>query len=126
MQEFIENLTGDLSVGKFLAAFVFSLVGVALSLLYGTTKRDPNSNRTPLCFSWDFFWSDNMKRILKSAATTILTVFVSLRFTKELLGFELSMVIAFLIGLCLDRIAEVLKQKQKTAFVPPTEDQPIK
>lgn len=58
MEEFMSYILGGMTVAKFAAAFTFALVGVFLSLLIGTTKRDVNSVRTPFHFSWSFFWND--------------------------------------------------------------------
>lgn len=116
MNEFLQNLTGGITAGKFAASFFFTLIGIFLSLMLSTTTRDPSSKRTPFCFSWDFFWSDNAKRIAKSVALTLLVIFVSIRFAKELLGMELTMIFSFGVGLGLDRIKEVLKNKSKLPF----------
>lgn len=114
MQEIISYLIGDLGVAKFVAAFIFAIIGVILSLLWSTTQRDPASYKSPVHFSWNFFWSDNTKRILRSIFSTILTVFVSIRFVKDLLGIEFSMATCFLIGLFLDRIVVLIKKKKET------------
>jgi hypothetical protein len=112
MNEIMSYLVGDLGIAKFTAAFIFATIGVMLSLLWSTTKRDPLSDKSPTNFSWNFFWNDNTKRLLKSILSTILTVFVSIRFMKDLLGVEFSMVGAFLIGLFLDRIVLLIKKKK--------------
>jgi hypothetical protein len=114
MNEILSYLVGDLGVAKFIAAFIFAMIGVCLSLLWGTTKRDPESEKSPVHFSWNFLWNDNTKRILKSIASTILTVFVSIRFMKDLFGIEFSMVGSLLIGLFLDQAVVFIKKKKQS------------
>lgn len=121
MEEFIQNILGGITVGKFAASFFFALIGIFISLMISTTTRDPDSKRTPFCFSWAFLWSDNSQRIAKSIVLTLLVMFVSIRFAKELLGTDLTMIFAFSVGLGLDRIKEMLKEKSKVKFTDKTE-----
>lgn len=107
--QILDYLTGGIDANKFIAAGIFALVGVFLSLLLGTTKRDVESPRTPIQFDWNYFWSDNTKRFLTSLATGIIVIFVSLRFAKELFGVELSMIYSFGCGLGFDRLIEYFK-----------------
>jgi hypothetical protein len=113
MNEIASYLIGDLGVAKFAAAFIFAIIGVVLSLLWSTTVRNPSSDKSPQHFSWKFYWFDNARRILKSVVSTLLTVFVSIRFVNELLGVEFSMATCFLIGLFLDRVVVFIKKKQE-------------
>jgi hypothetical protein len=106
-QEFLTYLLGEGSGGQFLAAIVYGFVGAFLSLLLGTTKRDPLSDRSPEAFSWAFLWSDNSKRVYRSVLFILLTI----RFSRELLGSEITMYLALLIGLGVDQLAERWKNK---------------
>jgi hypothetical protein len=110
---FMQQFLGGISPGMLAAGFVFALLGVALSLLLNTTKRDPLAARTPVEFSWSFFWSDNSVRIYRSAATALIVIFLSLRFSKELIGSELTMLYSFGIGFGLDKAIEKLRTKTK-------------
>jgi hypothetical protein len=114
MNDIASYLIGDLGVAKFIAAFIFAIIGVVLSLLWSTTTRNPSSDKSPEHFSWNFFWSDNTKRILRSIVSTLLTVFVSIRFVKDLLGIEFSMATCFLIGLFLDQVVFIIKKKKES------------
>lgn len=105
---------GSLNPGMLSAAFVMAVIGIALSLLLFTTKRDPLSERTPTHFSWKFFWNDNLKRILKSITLTVLVLFVTIRFSQELMGQKLTMFYAFSLGLGLDKVIEMLKKKKES------------
>lgn len=105
---------GTLNPELLAAAFVMALIGIALSLLLFTTKRDPMSDRTPIEFSWKFFWNDNLKRVLKSIALTILVLFVTIRFSQEIMGQKLTMFYAFSLGLGLDKVIETIKKKKES------------
>jgi len=113
---FRQEFWGALNPEVLLAAFAMALIGIFISLLISTTKRDPLSPRTPREFSWNFFWNDNVKRILKSIALTVLVLFVTIRFSQELMGQKLTMFYAFSLGLGLDKVIERLKRKKAEAF----------
>lgn len=106
-QSFLENLLGPGDPGMFLAAMVYALVGVIISLLYDSAKRDQNKLSTPNDFSWGYMLIDNLKRI----ALSVLLVVVSLRFSREILGADLTMYLALLIGIGFDRLGLLLKNK---------------
>jgi len=102
-----EILIGDQTAIQFAGLVFFALMGIALSLLIQTTKRDITSMNTPYSFSWSFLFSDNAKRI---AASCIL-VYLSLRFTKDIFNVEINNFFAACIGLSFDRLAQFLKDK---------------
>lgn len=89
------------------AAFVFAIIGVFLTLLWGTTARQPASAGSPVGFSWKYLWNDNLKRII----AVLLMVSVSLRFMPELFNFELSAWHGFIVGISWDGLAFLIKQK---------------
>lgn len=107
MKEFIISVLGTDSVSGFMTLAFFAFIGVILSLLLQTTKRDPNSPHTPFEFSWKFLMSDNSKRFLAG----LIMIYVSLRFTPELFGVTINAFWAFGIGFCSDKIAEFIKNK---------------
>lgn len=111
--EFWAAFLNGMPLGVLFAGFLFAIIGVSLNALLKTTKRDPLSERTPTDFSWRFFWNDNVKRLLKSAATTILVIFVSLRFFKELTGAgsELSMFYCLGVGFGIDVAITAIRNK---------------
>jgi len=107
MKEFITLALGTDSIVAFLGLAFFAFVGVLLSLLIQTTKRDVQSESTPFEFSWKFLMSDNVKRFLAG----LILIYVSLRFTPELFGVDINAFWAFVIGFGSDKIAEILKTK---------------
>jgi H+/Cl- antiporter ClcA len=111
--DFWAAFLAGIPVGVLVAGFVFALIGVLLNALLKTAKRDPLSESSPVEFSWEFFWNDNVRRFLKSAITTTIVIFISLRFFKELTGSgtELSMLYCFGVGFSIDRAIIMLSKK---------------
>jgi hypothetical protein len=101
----LHKIIGSNDPGSFAAAIFFAFVGVVLSLLLQTTKRDINADSTPFDFSWKFLLSDNVKRI----ATTLLLIYIAIRFYPDLFGKPINEYLALGVGLALDKIAEVIK-----------------
>jgi hypothetical protein len=91
------------------AAFVFALIGHFLVLVGGTQFRDPKSGESPHDFSWKYLLRDNAKRI----SYVLLLIVVSLRFMPDLFNFQVTAWGGFLVGVGLDGIALVIKQKTK-------------
>lgn len=102
-----ELFFGTSNLQYFFAAYFFALVGVGISLLLQTNNRDVSSKNTPVAFSYRFLIADNWKRIVLS----VLLIYVTLRFTQEITGQELTMFWALVIGLGLDKIAQLLKDR---------------
>lgn len=109
-KDFFDAFLAGMSAGTLLAGFAFAIIGVALSLLLDTTTRNPMSERSPVVFSWQFFWSDNFLRIIKSIVTTILVIFISLRFAKNIIGADATPFYAFGVGFGLDKAIKALKK----------------
>lgn len=79
----MENYTfilGYLTTKMFLAMCLFALLGIVISLLIDSLKRNKLSESTPRKFSFLFLLKDNWKGIL----LTILIVLVSIRFAASL------------------------------------------
>jgi len=104
-----ERLLGSNDHALLAASFIYAIIGHCIVLLFGTTLRDPNSPNSPNAFSVKYLLYDNFKRI----STVILLIVVALRFSPDLLGRQLNEFTGFLIGLGLDGIALLLKQKTK-------------
>lgn len=103
----LQKLIGSYDLTSFLACLFFAYIGVALSLLWHTTERNPNSQSTPIAFSWKFFLSDNVKRIVSG----VLTIYAAIRFCPDVFGIAVNEYVAFGIGLGIDKIAEFIKSK---------------
>lgn len=112
IEDFLKNIFGQGSAAEIAATLFYAYIGALVSLLYQSVKRDPLSHRTPYHFSISFLWSDNAKRILRS----IILIFISVRFSKELFGVSITLYFSFLIGLSVDKLSEILKQKNNSIF----------
>jgi len=111
--DFWAAFLNGLPLGVLFAGFAFSIIGVTLNALLKTTKRNPTSERTPLDFSWKFFWSDNFIRLLQSALTTIIVIFLSIRFFKELTGASNEFLMLYCVGVGLGIDIAVAKLKKR-------------
>lgn len=107
MKYFIQTLLGGQPAEAFFALAFFALLGAALSMLLQTTGRDVFSQATPKVFSWQFFLSDNWKRIIAG----IILIYISLRFAPELFGLSITNFLALVIGFGNDKLAQILKDK---------------
>lgn len=112
MKNFLFGLLGASGPIDFTHAFVWALVGIAISLLLGVAKRDPTSTTSPVSFSWKHMLLDNARRIV----LTLLLVIACVRFTPELFGKPLSAFAGFCIGLGFDQLAALLKKKLPGLF----------
>lgn len=107
MKEFLTLLLGEGSLPQLAAAHTFAFLGAILMLLLTVRQRDPNSPRTPEKFSFKFMMCDNAARI----TATIILIFIFIRFSREIVGTDITMWIAFGIGFGSDKLAEILKNK---------------
>lgn len=107
MKEFTAILLGDQTPAAFTALMFYALLTAALSLLLQTTKRDVVSDRTPVDFSWLFFFRDNARRIVASLGL----IYLALRFAPEIMGVEITPFWACIVGFNSDKLAQLLKDK---------------
>lgn len=111
MQEFKQLLLGNASVAYYMAAELFAVLALILSLYLNSKKRDVASSSTPMQFSWLFLIWDNTKRIVVGQ----ITLFLIFRFVTELLGRQLNMWIAvgvgFFLSFGLDKAIQVIKER---------------
>lgn len=103
----LQEILGTATYQAFLTQYFFSLVGVAISLLLHGAKRNVDEKSTPDKFSIGFLIKDNWKRIVLNA----LVIFVTIRFFRDLTGFELSLFFCLLIGFSYDKVLQLLKNK---------------
>lgn len=106
-KDIIAQLLGPGEPSFFIAGFIFAMIGVLVSLLMSASKRDQSNPATPNDFSWNYLLWDNARRILLA----FLLILVTLRFSNELIGANLTMWGSFLIGFGWDRLASYLKDK---------------
>ncbi|MNS62031.1 hypothetical protein D3C72_950770 [compost metagenome] len=98
-------LMGTDKTDQFLGYIFFAFIGVLISLLEDTATRDVNKHNSPIRFSKSFWIQDNALRILLG----ILLIYVSIRFSTLITGFEISEFMAFCIGLSIDILFKKVK-----------------
>jgi len=109
-----EILLGSATPVQFAAALVIAYITAFTMMLIGTTKRDINSTRTPFCWSWEFFTSDNFKRILGN----ILLIILVIRFSQKWVPAEYIAYGAAIVGLLSDKLSVlILKLQEKLAAI---------
>jgi hypothetical protein len=101
----VTEILGQSTPLHFFVLFVWAMVGVIISLLIHATNRDVASTRTPVKFNFLFLLKDNAGRVVLN----LLLIIVTLRFCKEITGFDINQFVAFCIGICYDKLAELLR-----------------
>ena len=111
LQELFTLLTGlnpnDTNISIIIAGAIFALLGLGVRYLYKVNKGIKESPKSPNTFSFKYFITKNWADLL----LTIILIFIALRFTQEVLGVELTMWVSFGIGLGIDKIKDLLKEK---------------
>jgi len=120
-------LLGFMTPKMFLVMCLFSALGIAVSLLFDSQKRDQVSKNTPNKFNTWFLIRDNWKTIL----VTFLVVLITIRFATSLFpnqfgatdvgspeGMEKWFFGSVLIGLGYNQLIQVWKQRAKFLQAP--------
>lgn len=103
----IKDILGADTWQAFATQYFFAIVGVIISLLIHSNKRDVNAPTTPYKFKLTFLLLDNWKRIVLN----LLLIYITIRFFKEITGVELSLFFCLLVGIGFDKLAEWIKTK---------------
>ncbi len=91
--------------------FILTLLGFVLSVLIDIGSRNKKSKRTPVEFSWKFFYNDNVKRFLISGATSLCLVAIYHFTPFEWETLEQEALFALCVGFAPDLIISFLKRK---------------
>lgn len=105
--EFKGYMLGAITPAAWFAALIFAATGVAISLLIESSNRDKSKITTPDAYSLKYLLGDNVGRI----TLNVLLIIVFLRFTPDLIGTNLTMILALFIGAGFDRLGMLLKSK---------------
>lgn len=79
VNETLELILGEKAISYYLASFFFSTIAILIMLYVGAQKRDVDSSRTPVQFSFWFLLYDNAKKALATYAL----LFLGYRFLPE-------------------------------------------
>lgn len=110
MKEFLDNIFGTLTVFWYLSAFVFALIGLFIRWYVKTNMGVKNNPETPDKFSFRFWLQNNFFRKFTSVLTTMLVVFLCLRFASDWFGVLPSMGFSVVIGLAFDWFFDFVKK----------------
>lgn len=102
----------DISPNKLGAALIFAGIGIIIRSVLRARKGVKRNGRTPKKFRWSFWLRDNLLSKVTSALGTVAIVFIGIRFSKDIMGYELTMFASLLVGLSVDYIAEKIKKLQ--------------
>lgn len=107
--EIMDYLLGTVSVEFLVSFYIFSLIGVILSMLfhYGK-KRSKESKLKSHTFNFKFWLKDNLVRLF----TDILCIFILVRFYDQFpIKYELNMFLGILTGMGLDQLIVLIRNK---------------
>jgi hypothetical protein len=107
--EKLELLFGGVPPYVYQIAFIFVFLGMFLRWYYTTRKGIKNpENGSPAKFNFIYWIKDNLLSKLFAMLSAASVIFVTLRFSNELFGVEISMIYAFFVGLFFDYVADYL------------------
>jgi len=107
MKEFITIIMDGLSPVLFFSYCVYAYLGLTVYLGIDLWGRDPQSDNTPIKFSWSHWWVDNRWRVALSSI--LIPVFILI--SSSVLDNALDLHNAFMIGFAIDVVIGKLKKK---------------
>jgi hypothetical protein len=105
-QDFFDQILGGMSVGTLLAAFFFALIGITMMTAMNVMKGIKKNQSSPEHFSFKFFIEDTLPRLISSVLVTLIVIFLSVRFSVDLIGAQLTMIYSLGIGLSIDKATQ--------------------
>jgi len=115
-RELAGNIMGSLSWVTYLSAYIFAFVGMFLRWYFTTVKAVKCNTATPSKFILSYWLKDNLIHIIPGVGGSLALIFIALRFSVDLFGKPVSMLIAFGVGLFLDWVADTIKNLQPKLF----------
>jgi hypothetical protein len=113
-QQLLSDFLGSLTIVNYIVAFVFVFLALIAKWTYKTLDGVKNSPKTPEKFSWAYWWKDNFYPKLVSLLSSIISVFIILRFSNDIIGQQFSYFLAIVIGFGLDYFIDKLKKMDPT------------
>ena len=111
MKEFIALLLNGITPVQFVVFLLYAYIGLVANLGVDIIKRDKKSVKSPVKFSWKYWWTDNKNRFIISV---ILIPIAVVMFTM-ITGKVMNIMNAFMIGWAGDAISEIIKRKKQYA-----------
>lgn len=98
LKTFYETIIGNADLGEWAASMFFAMLTHAGMLALRAGKRDKLSDRTPIEWSWKFFWRDTARQIIG----TIILIFLFIRVLQFIIAPKWLVAVAVAVGLCSD------------------------
>lgn len=111
-QLLLELLGKDMTLVTLMVAYIFAACGLFLRWYWMYLKKGKGNPSTPDKFSLSFWLRDNAVPKLLGILSTIIVIFLSLRFPQQLAGDTFSYFYAVAIGIGLDYFIGLLKNLQ--------------
>lgn len=111
MNKFLDLFFGTTDLPTYSAGLLMALIGLSFYFYGKIRKRDKDSENTPIKFSLLFFLRDNLIDIVFS----LLAIFLSLRFSVEYAGVEVTMFYSLGIGWGLPKVISLMYDYQSKA-----------
>ena len=80
MKEFNQAVLGGYTIGHFAGLLLWAIVGAYIIIQFNANTRDPKSDRTPVKFSWIFWFRDNVRRVIFN----LVLIITALRFGPDM------------------------------------------
>lgn len=100
MKEFYQIVIGNATMAQWGASMFFALLMQAGMLLLRAKKRDITSERTPVEWSWNFFWTDTSQQI----TGTLILIFLFIRVLQFWIDPKWLVAVALAVGLSSDQL----------------------
>jgi len=98
MKEFYYTIIGNASLAQWAASMFFAILIHSGLLALRANNRDKMSERTPIEWSWRFFWKDTARQIFG----TLILIFVFIRVLQFVIAPKWLVAVALAVGLCSD------------------------
>jgi len=100
------RLLGTNDINFIIACLIFAFIGVIVHLLLNVLVRGENTGN----FSFKKLWYENKERLLASNLLNVLLILLTIRFSSQVLHFDINEFIAFFIGLGSDSLSRIYKK----------------
>lgn len=111
-EQFWSLILGNVTLTYYLASYVFVFIGLFFRAVYKTRDAIKKNAETPNKFSLKYWIKDNLLTKLLSFILNFFAAYLSLRFSSDWFGVEVSMGFAVVVGLCIDWFVDFIKKLQ--------------
>jgi amino acid transporter len=110
--QILNDLLGSLTIVNYIVAFFFVFLALLAKWTYKTIDGIKNSPHTPEKMDWTYWLKDNLYPKLVSLLSSVISVFIILRFSNDLVGQQFSYFFALVVGFGLDYFVDKIKKMQ--------------